>query len=92
MWGWKLHFSNIDALRTTLKNITDSESEILRKEAKLKIQKASLISELVIKEEEIENTSKTLKGECKLAGVSEEDLLKEIVYDDIVSLEQKLNK
>lgn len=86
------NFSNIDSLRTTLKNITDSESEILRKEAKLKIQKASLVSELVIKEEEIENTSKTLKGECKLAGVSEEDLLKEIVYDDIVSLEQKINK
>lgn len=86
------NFSSIDALRTTLKNINDSESEILKNEAKLKIQKASLISALIMKEEEIENTSKNLRGECRLAGVTESDLMKEVVYDDITALEEKIVK
>ena len=86
------NFSDIDSLRQTLKNITDSESEILKQETKLKIQKAAVISTLIIKEEEIENTEKELDGECRLAGVTKEELLNEVVYDDITALEEKIAK
>lgn len=86
------NFSNIDSVRETLKNITDSEGELLRRETQLKIQKAAVISALVLKEEEVEGTQDQLAGECKLAGVTEGDLMKEIVYDDITELEQKINQ
>ena len=86
------NFSNIDSVRETLKNITDSEGELLKRETKLKIQKAAVISALVLKEEEVEGAQDQLAGECKLAGVTEGDLMKEIVYDDITELEQKINE
>lgn len=84
------NLSNIESARADLANLGAREAELLKKETTLKLEKASITANLVIKSKELENVETEFVSMCNLAGISREELLKEVVYADIEVLEKKV--
>ncbi len=84
------NLSNIESARAELAGLGSKEAELLKRETTLKLEKASITANLVVKSKELENVETEFIGICKLAGISREELLKEVVYSDIETLEKKV--
>lgn len=82
------NLNNIDTVKQRLENINEEESKLIKEETNLKLEKSAVVAKLVIKEKEIENFETELTAQINLAGITRDQLEKEVVYEDITALEK----